>query len=195
MINIERTEIYKYGEFSYVNYTMLSPQEVLEVLAYRNREDIRKYMFNTYEILESDHLNFVESLKYKENAYYWAIKKGEVTVGYFNVVNINKSEDRCFLGLLFTNEAIKNLSLLLNIVVSVNKFLFDVVGIERIDIEMHKDNKFMLALNMFIGYIQTCKDSHKDTYIKYYINKEMFCNKNIQDLNVVKFARYYKDKQ
>lgn len=71
--------------FDFVNYTDCTREQSLEVLALRNREEIRRLMVNTDPIPEAGHLAFVERLKGNGDRLYYAVYKGGKLLGTWNL--------------------------------------------------------------------------------------------------------------
>ncbi len=62
-------------------------EQNLDILALRNRDDVRSWMVNPEVIPEVNHFKFVESLKDNPNRHYYAIYKNDVLVGTYNLTN------------------------------------------------------------------------------------------------------------
>lgn len=73
--------------YDIINYVDCTPEQQREILALRNRDDVRKWMVNTEIILEESHFKFVESLKGNLNRLYFAIYKEGRLMGTYNLTN------------------------------------------------------------------------------------------------------------
>ncbi|MBP5796664.1 MAG: GNAT family N-acetyltransferase [Bacteroidales bacterium] len=73
--------------YDIINYVDCTPEQQREILALRNRDDVRKWMVNTEIILEENHFKFVESLKGNLNRLYFAIYKEGRLMGTYNLTN------------------------------------------------------------------------------------------------------------
>ncbi len=62
-------------------------EQNLDILALRNRDDVRSWMVNPEVIPEENHFKFVESLKDNPNRLYYAIYKNGVLAGTYNLTN------------------------------------------------------------------------------------------------------------
>lgn len=74
-MNIDKEKEYTFGNYTYVNFTQLSRDELVTILKWRNHPDIRMCMNTTEPIPLEGHLAFCESLKNREDKFYWMIKK------------------------------------------------------------------------------------------------------------------------
>lgn len=73
--------------YEVINYVDCTKEQNLDILALRNRDDVRSWMVNPEVILEENHFKFVESLKDNSKRLYYAIYKNGVLVGTYNLTN------------------------------------------------------------------------------------------------------------
>ena len=73
--------------YEVINYVDCTKEQNLDILALRNRDDVRSWMVNPEVIPEENHFKFVESLKGNPNRLYYAIYKNGVLVGTYNLTN------------------------------------------------------------------------------------------------------------
>ena len=73
--------------YEVINYVDCTKEQNLDILALRNRDDVRSWMVNPELIPEENHFKFVESLKGNPNRLYYAIYKNGVLVGTYNLTN------------------------------------------------------------------------------------------------------------
>lgn len=73
--------------YEVINYVDCTREQNLDILALRNRDDVRSWMVNPEVIPEENHFKFVESLKDNPNRLYYAIYKNGVLVGTYNLTN------------------------------------------------------------------------------------------------------------
>ena len=73
--------------YEVINYVDCTKEQNLDILALRNRDDVRSWMVNPEVIPEENHFKFVESLKGNPNRLYYAIYKNGVLVGTYNLSN------------------------------------------------------------------------------------------------------------
>ena len=73
--------------YEVINYVDCTREQNLDILALRNRDDVRSWMVNPEVIPEENHFKFVESLKSNPNRLYYAIYKNGVLVGTYNLTN------------------------------------------------------------------------------------------------------------
>jgi len=73
--------------YEVINYMDCTKEQNLDILALRNRDDVRSWMVNPEVIQEENHFKFVESLKSNPNRLYYAIYKNGMLVGTYNLTN------------------------------------------------------------------------------------------------------------
>lgn len=73
--------------FEVINYVDCTKEQNLDILALRNRDDVRSWMVNPEVIPEENHFKFVESLKGNPNRLYYAIYKNGLLIGTYNLTN------------------------------------------------------------------------------------------------------------
>ena len=73
--------------YEVINYVDCTKEQNLDILALRNRDDVRSWMVNPEVIPEENHFKFVESLRRNNNRLYYAVYKNGVLVGTYNLTN------------------------------------------------------------------------------------------------------------
>jgi RimJ/RimL family protein N-acetyltransferase len=73
--------------YEVINYVDCTREQNLDILALRNRDDVRSWMVNPEVIPEENHFKFVESLKSNPNRLYYVIYKNGELVGTYNLTN------------------------------------------------------------------------------------------------------------
>lgn len=73
--------------YEVINYVDCTKEQNRDILALRNRDDVRSWMVNPEVIPEENHFKFVESLKGNPNRLYYAIYKNGVLMGTYNLIN------------------------------------------------------------------------------------------------------------
>ena len=73
--------------YEVINYVDCTKEQNLDILALRNRDDVRSWMVNPVVIPVENHFKFVESLKDNPNRLYYAIYKNGMLVGTYHLTN------------------------------------------------------------------------------------------------------------
>ena len=80
------------------NFITLLDPEKLEILAWRNNDKIRKWMFNSRIISESDHFDFVKKLKNDTANGYFVLADRSRNIGVLSLNEINYEQKKANLG-------------------------------------------------------------------------------------------------
>lgn len=75
------------NRYEVINYVDCTFEQHHDILALRNRDDVRIWMVNPELITEENHFKFVKSLKRNANRLYYAIYKNGVLMGTYNLTN------------------------------------------------------------------------------------------------------------
>lgn len=73
--------------YDVIDYVDCTPEQHREILALRNRDDVRVWMVNPEVISEENHFKFVESLRGNANRLYFAVYKNGSLLGTYNLTN------------------------------------------------------------------------------------------------------------
>ena len=73
--------------YEVINYVDCTNEQSRDILALRNRDDVRGWMVNPEVISEENHLKFIESLKINSNRLYYAIYREGQLMGTYNLTN------------------------------------------------------------------------------------------------------------
>lgn len=131
---------------SLINLVDCSKQDLLYVLKLRNHPDVRKWMYNQHEIIESEHLNFIKKLKKSNENEYFLVKKFKQILGviYFN--KIDRIKKTLFFG-FYSNvfdpapgcgRILEEASLF---------YAFNFLNSDKIFLEVFADNKIVINLH------------------------------------------------
>ena len=74
--------------YTILDYTDCTRAQLLEILALRNRDDVRCWMVHPEIIPEADHFRFVDSLKGDPDRVYFAVYQGDSLVGTYDLIRI-----------------------------------------------------------------------------------------------------------
>ncbi len=132
-----------------INFTDLNFEEKEMVLSWRNNLDIRKWMYNQNEIKLDEHLNFIESLKGRENKLYFLVKKENEFIGVLYFTNFDSKE--VFYGIYSNpNSKILGIGRILD-KISID-YAFDILKVKRLKLEVFEDNIQVINLHKKYGF-------------------------------------------
>jgi len=118
------------------NFINLSLDEKKMILEWRNSDSIKKWMFNRDEILLTDHLTYIDSLKNKSDRVYFLLKSENNYLGIVDLTEIKK-EKNAELGIYMNPELKGYGTLLMNKIV---EYSFNELNIEILKTKVYDDN-------------------------------------------------------
>ena len=132
-------------EIELINYVNLSNREKSLTLEMRNHKEINKWMFNRNNILEQEHLAFIENLKNDKSRKYFLVKFEKNIIGSINFSNIIQKKS-AELG-LYANPLInkRGLGELLNSVSGI--YAFQKLNVKKIILKVFSENQ--RAINFY----------------------------------------------
>lgn len=149
MIAIDRNTLYESNGYYFKNFVQLSDEEKVEVLAWRNDDNVRKWMYNTDILDLQTHLQFIDSLQNCNDRFYWVVSnENSGKVGVVNVTNIDLSENRAELGYYLVPGLIGEG---FSFVKECFNFFFNTLFIDKVYGAVSQDNKEAFLLDTFFG--------------------------------------------
>lgn len=92
--------LFQYRNYIITNFADLKVSEIKMVRIWRNKPNVRKWMFNKNIITEEEHKSFIDKLKRDRNNIYWLIKdKFNRSIGVIALKNINYDNDQAHIGI------------------------------------------------------------------------------------------------
>ena len=76
-------------EIKFKNILKVNDEIKVKVRQWRNKEEIRKYMLSQHIITKEEHLNWIESLKNRNDWKFWVVFVDEVPIGSVYLQNID----------------------------------------------------------------------------------------------------------
>ncbi len=144
------------------NFIELSDDEKKMVLTWRNHSNIRKWMYTQDEISLENHLNFIESLKTRDDKLYFVVEKDEKYIGVIYFYNFENGS--CEFG-LYSNPALSAVGkILINEIVN---YAFNRLNSNLLIAEVLANNE--RAINLYKKY------NFKETKRKVVLGKEVIC--------------------
>lgn len=140
---------YTINGLRFVNYIHLDEQQKKEILEYRNHPEVRRWMCSTDIIPLQNHLNYIESLKTRDDAFYWAVFNEDGMCGGISLTDVH---DGCADEGIFLNPNMTGKGLGTRITRTSFLLYFTVFGLDRIYSLVNKDNVAALKMDRRTGY-------------------------------------------
>jgi len=147
-----------------INFIDLSVDEKKMVLEWRNHPDTRRWMYTQDEISLENHLNFIESLKTREDKLYFIVKKDDNYIGVVDFYNFENNS--CEFG-LYSNPFLKMAGIGRVLEEISIDYVFKILKISVIKLEVFSDNIQVINLHK--------KYKFKETKRKIISDKEVVC--------------------
>lgn len=133
------------------NFTTLSEPQKKMVLAWRNHENVKAYMYNDQNISEAEHFGFIEALKTREDRRYFLVQNEGVDIGVIDFNDISKESTT--MG-LYANPTLNQKgvgSLLMEAIVT---YAFKTLGVNVLKAEVFEGNVKAKALYEKFGFCE-----------------------------------------
>lgn len=134
------------------SYVLLSPDDQLKILSWRNHASVRNLFLQQAEISETEHFDFIESLKSDSTKRYWMVSRNEIQIGSLDLYRITERD--CFWG-YFLAPHIQKSSLGLLLEFAVMEIVFDRMGLTALKCETLAHNENALKIHRQFGYRET----------------------------------------
>lgn len=191
-MTIDKKIIYSLDEYSYRNFTVLSHEELVKIWEWRNHPLVRQWMMNPNEIKLEEHLNYVENLKKREDAYYWLIYRKEQPIGVLNVTGVDHQNCIGEPGFYLSPEILdKGEGILL--LYNYKHFLFDILHFETLTGHNLFENTRAFQLSLFFGAeVNGVVEKQGRKYISILLKREQF-EKIPKERLMLQFVKYMKN--
>ncbi|WP_060824995.1 UDP-4-amino-4,6-dideoxy-N-acetyl-beta-L-altrosamine N-acetyltransferase [Sulfurospirillum cavolei] len=133
------------------NFTTLSKVQKQMILAWRNHEEVRAYMYNENAISEAEHFSFIESLKTRKDRRYFLVQHEGVDIGVIDFNDI--SNESAVMG-LYANPTLHQKgvgSLLMDAIVA---YAFKTLNVHTLKAEVFESNTKAKTLYEKFGFCE-----------------------------------------
>lgn len=134
-------------EINFENILKVNDEIKERVRQWRNEEEIRKYMLNQHIITKEEHLNWIESLKNKNDWKFWVVFVEETPIGSVYLQNIDFKNLTSEWGFYIGEDDFKGKGLGKYILFKLLKFYFEEMKHEVLFTKVLSDN--IAALNIY----------------------------------------------
>ena len=194
MITIDKTAVYKAGDFSFKNYVNLTEAESHQILNWRNDESIRRNMYNTGIIPWENHQAFIESLKERADRFYWQVSEGDVVCGSVNLVDVNHETGQAELGYFMAPDQMGG-GKGFYFIFSALELAFDVFGLESLYGATNVENRSATLLDEYFGFKKTGEktlviDGKPTQFAEHILTKEDFEKDKSEKLDIDKLLLF-----
>jgi UDP-4-amino-4,6-dideoxy-N-acetyl-beta-L-altrosamine N-acetyltransferase len=121
------------------------------ILAWRNHENVKAYMYNTNDISEAEHLVFIESLKTRTDRRYFLVQHEGVDIGIIDFNDISATS--ATLG-LYANPKLDQKGIGSLLMQSIVEYAFKRLKVQILKAEVFEDNTKAKALYEKFGFCE-----------------------------------------
>lgn len=193
-MQIDKKTIYQVNDYSFTNFVALDEEQVKQVWQWRNAPEIREFMYNKEIISIEDHLQFVRSLKKREDVGYWLVRKSDDPIGVTNLTDINIEKSSAELGYYMLPSKL-NSGLGLEFAYNNLLFAFDTkIQCNSLHGAIHRSNINALMLDSYLGCeirMDDLKDPGRE-FIPFTISKDKFLTEASGKNDIRSFISYVK---
>ncbi len=191
-MQIDKNIVYQVNNYTFTNFVNLDDELLRQICQWRNAPEIRKFMYNKEEIPLENHLNFVLSLKERDDVAYWLVRDGEEHIGVTNLTDISIEESSAELGYYMLPSKL-NSGLGLEFAYNNLMFVFgNQIQCKSLHGAIHRSNINALVLDSYLGceiQMSDLKDPEKE-FISYKVSREKFLVEALGKNDMRKFISY-----
>lgn len=199
MVQIDIRKIYSFENYSFKNYVVLSDEEKLQMLEWRNHEDIRKNMYNTQPIALDNHLMFIKSLETRTDRYYWMVCVDGKPIGSMNIVDVDINKGTAELGYYMAPEFL-GVGDGVFFIYNVLAFAFDVLELVSLYGATNIANKAAAYIDEYYGFVRTgtktiLVNGKEVDFEEHYITSESFNEGREEKTKIENLLKFLKEKK
>jgi UDP-4-amino-4,6-dideoxy-N-acetyl-beta-L-altrosamine N-acetyltransferase len=132
------------------NFVSLTPDELKEILEWRNNESVRKQMFTNEEISLEQHLSFVNSLTDSQDKLYFKVQWKNQSIGVIDYYDINQTS--AFWG-FYLNPSLIGSAWGIYLEYIVLEYAFEILQLDELYCESLKSNSSVIKIHTFFHFI------------------------------------------
>ena len=134
------------------NFVDLPQDEMIEVLSWRNHDDIRSWMYSHETITLENHLAFIDSLKTSTDKHYFVVIKNGNPIGVIDLVDTTTTS--ASLG-LYSNPFSDRKGIGTIILRALMRYAYDTLGLEVLHLEYFCGNEKAKTLYEKFDFVPT----------------------------------------
>ena len=191
MIQIDKQKVYESHGYKFKNFVCLSEEEKLMILEWRNHEKVRNMMVNKDIIPLENHLAFIESLKNREDCYYWLVTEASgANVGVIDIIHIDMDKDQGEIGYYLNQE---ELGKGFDFMIECLYFVYSQIKLGFNLVTVNTNNRDILLFNKYLGTtFDTIKRIGDE---EFYVNERAngsYILEHYKEFSLLNYARFVK---
>lgn len=141
------------------NFTDLTHEEALLILAWRNNENIRKWMYTSSEISPREHQLFLKSLQSTKTKRYFWVSNAKKLIGVIYFTDITHED--CCMG-LYVNPSLSEKGLGTLLMQTIVEYAFKTLKVQTLKAEVFTHNEKAFRLYEKFGFYETTRTHVND---------------------------------
>jgi len=146
------TSNFDFGKLKLLNVINLNREDLETIRSWRNKDEIRKWMYTDHIIVPEEHFSWVHRLRTKNTAVYFLVEYNDEPVGVVGLSNLNMRDKSASVGIYIGNEKFRGKGLGKLMMYALLKFSFDILRLNRVQIEVFSDN--IAAIHLYEKFFQ-----------------------------------------
>lgn len=135
----------------------LTPADSARILAWRNSEAVRAFMYTDHLISQAEHDRWFAGLAGDERRRYWIIEMDGKPVGLANLADIDRRHGRCAWAYYLADPAVRGLGLGSFVEFWVIEQVFGPMGLSKLWCEVLASNEAVWRLHEKHGFVQEAR--------------------------------------
>lgn len=153
------------NEYILVNFINLTGDEKLEILKWRNDDNIRKWMFKARIIETGNHLKFIDSLNNDHKNFYWRVSDNAgVKYGVISLNKVDMENGNSYLG-IYKNPDLDKTGAGMALMKALFHVAFKIASLHTLKLEVTADNERAINFYHKSGF---CKEGR----LRAFLNKD-----------------------
>lgn len=144
------------------NFIYLNDKELLEILSWRNRDEIRLKMITCEIISKESHLSFCHNLKNRSDCFYFRVSYNEKPCGVFSLQKIDKENHFAEPGAYYINGP----KFLPHWVSKISAYMYQTLGIKEVHFCTRKENEQALLFNILKNRAEVVSEDDEYVYFR-----------------------------
>lgn len=171
---IDKNIDYQVGDFCFRNFLHLNNSELLMILKERNHPNVKKWMVSKDDITKEEHIEFVNGLKSRDDAYYWLIYHNDKPVGVLSLIHCDYDKEEGEAGYYLFN-SYQDEGIGLDLHYNYKKFFFEYLHLKNLPGRILWGNTNAYQISKFFGAeLDSVKEIDNRKFIFMHTSKDAF---------------------
>lgn len=130
----------------------LSSEDLEQVRAWRNSEEVSSYMYSDEKISEEQQIKWFEKIKQSTNSKYWIIQYDEKNLGLVSITDINNNLKSCFWAFYLGDQSVRGAGIGGKVEYNILKYVFEELKLNKLRCEVFVFNDNVIKMHEKFGF-------------------------------------------